>query len=530
MTESDKSTPRISDPDFSHAVRLVDTGDVDALAAWLDAHPHLLELSADEDGSFAGDYFAQPKLLWFVAENPVRNGALPANIADVAQTIIDGAREQEVTDLQGQLDYTLNLVMSGRVARECDAQAPLAGVLIGAGARPDSAIRAALSHGELAASEILLEHGAELSVPVAAALGRVDDLRRLTPTAKPEMIREGLVLAAVNGEPETLRMLLDHGLDPNEYNPPGLHPHCTPLHLAVDSGNIDAVRALLARGADPGIEDRLHNATALEWARHLGRDVVVDVLTSADSVLPAISAVREGRVEDLRGWLEAHGERLGAMLAENPRTLLHYATDWPGGWPRAAETIALLASFGANVNARYVGPATSATETPLHWAASSDDVDAAAALIAAGAELDPDGGCIGNGSPLMLAVIFGNWRVAEMLVEAGATLALPFVAGMGRMDLVTTFFDDDGAYRNPYPSLPFDDSAHDAKRAIDSALCLAARGGHENVVRLLLEKDADINTRSPVGTTPLDEAENNGHDTLAAVLIAAGGKRVDELP
>ena len=33
--------------------------------------------------------------MWFVAEDPVRNGKLPGNIAQVAQTIIDAAKRQE---------------------------------------------------------------------------------------------------------------------------------------------------------------------------------------------------------------------------------------------------------------------------------------------------------------------------------------------------------------------------------------------------------------------------------------------------
>lgn len=51
------------------------------------------------------------------------------------------------------------------------------------------------------------------------------------------------------------------------------------------------------------------------------------------------------------------------------RTLLHVATDWPGHAPRVAETIWAHA------------------ETPLHWAASSDDVEAGDALRDLGADL-----------------------------------------------------------------------------------------------------------------------------------------------
>ena len=55
------------------------------------------------------------------------------------------------------------------------------------------------------------------------------------------------------------------------------------------------------------------------------------------------------------------------------RTLLHVATDWPGHLPNVADTIGALVAAGADVDARFTGEHA---ETPLHWAASSDDVEA----------------------------------------------------------------------------------------------------------------------------------------------------------
>jgi ankyrin repeat protein len=60
------------------------------------------------------------------------------------------------------------------------------------------------------------------------------------------------------------------------------------------------------------------------------------------------------------------------------RTLLHVATDWPGHFPNGPATVAALVQAGADVNARFRGPHN---ETPLHWAASSDDVAVLDALL-----------------------------------------------------------------------------------------------------------------------------------------------------
>jgi ankyrin repeat protein len=46
--------------------------------------------------------------------------------------------------------------------------------------------------------------------------------------------------------------------------------------------------------------------------------------------------------------------------------------------------VGVLVEFGAEVNARFTG---SNTETPLHWAASSDDIEVLDALLDAGADI-----------------------------------------------------------------------------------------------------------------------------------------------
>jgi ankyrin repeat protein len=60
------------------------------------------------------------------------------------------------------------------------------------------------------------------------------------------------------------------------------------------------------------------------------------------------------------------------------------------------------------------------TETPLHWAASSDDIEALDALVDAGADVDAPGAVIAGGTPLDDAVAFGQWEAARRLVHPGA--------------------------------------------------------------------------------------------------------------
>jgi len=75
------------------------------------------------------------------------------------------------------------------------------------------------------------------------------------------------------------------------------------------------------------------------------------------------------------------------------RTLLLVATDWLGHFPNVRGTIAAL----VDVAAPSIGDHT---ETPLHWAASSDDIEALDALLDVGANIEARGAVIGGGTPL----------------------------------------------------------------------------------------------------------------------------------
>ncbi len=253
---------RIEDPAFRRAVELLDAGDVAGLRAYLNQHPNLVRQHVAFEG---GNYFRNPTLLEFVAENPVRRGTLPDNIVRVAKVILDAGIEQSA------LNETLMLVSTGSVPRECGMQLPLIDLLCDHGADPDSAIHATALHGELEAVNALIRRGARMDLPVAAALGRLDEARLLLPGASSEDRHLALTVAADFGHVEIVRLLLDAGEDPNRYNPVGGHSHTTPLHQAAGGGHDEVVRLLVERGARLDLKDILWQATPADWARHAGR-------------------------------------------------------------------------------------------------------------------------------------------------------------------------------------------------------------------------------------------------------------------
>lgn len=157
------------------------------------------------------------------------------------------------------------------------------------------------------------------------------------------------------------------------------------------------------------------------------------MLAADDPIVRSLTElVQAGDVRGLTDLLAAHPSLAAERFGDDDmsRTALHVATDWPGHLPRVDETIGVLVAGGAPVDGRFAGPHR---ETPLHWAASCDDVVAIDALLAAGADIEADGAVFTDGSPLSDAVVFAQWNAARRLVEHGATMTIWQAAALGEM-------------------------------------------------------------------------------------------------
>ena len=244
------------------------------MSAWLLDHPNLVHQHVlFEDAN----YFRNPTLLEFVAENPVRHGTLPANIAEVTRVILDAGADQD----RSALNQTLELVCSGRVPRECGVQRALIDLLSDRGADPSRAMSAALVHAEFEAVNALIARGAPVDLTAAAGMGRIEDARRLLATASSEDRHRALALASQFGHTGIVRLLLDAGEDPNRYNPAGFHAHSTPLHQAA-CGHEETVLLLVERGARLDAKDTMWQATPAEWAKHEGQPKIEQYLLALE--------------------------------------------------------------------------------------------------------------------------------------------------------------------------------------------------------------------------------------------------------
>jgi uncharacterized protein len=223
---------------------------------------------------------------------------------------------------------------------------------------------------------------------------------------------------------------------------------------------------------------------------------VTTIATDDPLAVAAVEAIHSGDLTRLKRLLAEHPDLAAARLGDDDpdgmsRTLLHVATDWPGHFPNGAVTVALLVvEAGADVNARFHGPHN---ETPLHWAASSNDVDVLDALLDAGADIEAPGSVLGGGPPLADATGFAQCQAAHRLVERGAQTTLSDAATLGLIDRLESYFASDAA---PSPA------------EITRGFWSACHGGQQGSAEYLLARGAELNwIPSWERVTPLDAAQ-----------------------
>ncbi len=162
-------------------------------------------------------------------------------------------------------------------------------------------------------------------------------------------------------------------------------------------------------------------------------------------------------------------------------------------------------------------------ETPaLHWLVRIDAIDSVRELLDAGA--DPNSLTSNGVSPLSLAINNGNADMVTLLLEAGANAntlepsgesMLMTAAAVGVPGSVAALIDHDA-------EVDMRDAAFQ-----QTALMIASREGHAEVVTMLIEHGADPNASTPVGQAPPFIAPNSVPGFGFGVGILRGGVPAD---
>jgi uncharacterized protein len=213
--------------------------------------------------------------------------------------------------------------------------------------------------------------------------------------------------------------------------------------------------------------------------------------SSRDGAGELVAAIHAGDVDAVQR-IVADGPSLAAGPLGGPfqtRTALHVVADWPGYFPNGPQIVRVLLAAGADPNAGSPG-----NETPLHWAASSDDADVAAALIDGGADVDAPDGSIGT--PLENAIGYACWHVAHLLAARGARIdKLWPAAALGRLDRLEELLD----------------TAAPSAEDVSQAFWHACAAGQRRAAERLLAVGAELNWVPDYAEgTPLDAARGRG--------------------
>jgi uncharacterized protein len=244
----------------------------------------------------------------------------------------------------------------------------------------------------------------------------------------------------------------------------------------------------------------------------------VNISENEPIAVSTVSAIRNGDVDALKLLLRDNPTLATVCITDScgvSRSLLHIATDWPGHFPNVKATINTLVSAGADVNARVKNPNRKlSAETPLHWAASSDDVMAIDALLDGGADIEIPGAVFTNGAPMSDAVVFAQYNAARRLLDRGARTTFWQSAALGLLDHVKESCES--------PSPP-------EKVELTHAFWHACRGGQLETARFLLERGADLNWIGWGNYTPLRAAQDSGNEDLVSWLRNTGARLAEEL-
>jgi ankyrin repeat protein len=237
---------------------------------------------------------------------------------------------------------------------------------------------------------------------------------------------------------------------------------------------------------------------------------VAGLRDSGEPFARAYSAVEAHDLESLRALLERFPELAGAR-GTNGNDLLGMASA-----TRDERLAQLLLDHRADV-----ASANAHGWTALHQCAYSNLPRMAQQLLDAGAPVDVSARGEG-GTPLIVALFWGNVAVAEVLAARGVHPPnLRAAAGLGRIDLIPTAEGEPRGFYRPHSGFPAWQPADDLQEALDEAVAWAARNDRLEAIDALATRGATLD-RDVYRGTPLAWAAACGRSAAVRHLVSRG--------
>lgn len=265
-----------------------------------------------------------------------------------------------------------------------------------------------------------------------------------------------------------------------------------------------------------------------KFAKHI--EALASRTTSVSEFESAADAIVTGDTVALESLLRAHPELIRARsLRRHQATLLHYVSangveGYRQQTPKNIVNVAeLLLAAGAEIDAPHwpeggYGPGTTLglVATSVHPERAGVQEALMKTLLDAGAAVD---GIPGAWQPLMAALANARPAAADLLARRGARMTIVAAAGLGRLDLVKGYFDPVGNFKPDVPYVPVWGVPKEPKAQLEAALVYAGIYGHTSIVEFLLGKGVDPGAQDASGQTALHMAAHGGHlDTVKFLL------------
>ena len=174
----------------------------------------------------------------------------------------------------------------------------------------------------------------------------------------PELVRERIASGSTGRHqavrhPEAVRLLIAHGADPNVRDEAD---NAGPLHFAAANGSLDSVRILLDAGADVRGAGDVHKGDVIGWAARQGNEAVIALLLARGARHHMFSAMALGDLDLVERLVEEDAGCLSRRKSrfEQGQTPLHAACAPPdglGGQPNYA-LLERLIELGADIEAK----------------------------------------------------------------------------------------------------------------------------------------------------------------------------------